>query len=132
MSSYSIGRAAGLLGVSLARCARERAAGSHPVREAVPTSVRDSFAGIVTAVIVDAVAAQVEIQCGPHRVMSLMSTWPGALGLSGRAVPRAGRCRASAVRVQEQSRPRKASRVSRSARCGAWVASRSAPSVVSR
>lgn len=37
------------------------------------TSVRNSFAGIVTAVRVDDVAAQVEIQSGPHRVVSVVT-----------------------------------------------------------
>ncbi|MFD4137780.1 molybdopterin-binding protein [Streptomyces sp. NPDC058572] len=102
MPSYSIGQAAGLLGVSsetvrrwadggrlrmdrdgsgnraidgvsLAAFAKERAAGLHPVPEAVATSVRNSFAGIVTAVRVDDVAAQVEVQSGPHRLVSLVT-----------------------------------------------------------
>lgn len=42
-----------------------------------PTSVRRSarnrFTGIVTAVTADTVMAQVDLQCGPHRVVSLMS-----------------------------------------------------------
>ncbi|WP_328395421.1 helix-turn-helix transcriptional regulator [Streptomyces sp. NBC_00390] len=102
MPSYSIGQAAELLGVSsetvrrwadsgrlrmdrdgsgnrvidgvgLAAFAQERAAGMHPVPEGVATSVRNSFAGIVTAVRVDDVAAQVEIQSGPHRLVSLVT-----------------------------------------------------------
>jgi molybdopterin-binding protein len=36
-------------------------------------SARNSFAGIVTRVVKDKVAAQVEIQAGPHRVVSLMT-----------------------------------------------------------
>ncbi|MER5459484.1 TOBE domain-containing protein [Streptomyces sp. NPDC002668] len=102
MPSYSIGRAASLLGVSsetvrrwadggrfgmdrdgagnrvidgvsLAAFAKERAAGLHPVPDEVVTSVRNSFAGIVTAVNADDVVAQVEIQSGPHRLVSLVS-----------------------------------------------------------
>ncbi|MFC8131748.1 molybdopterin-binding protein [Streptomyces sp. NPDC057302] len=102
MPSYSIGQAAGLLGVSsetvrrwadggrlrmdrdgtgnraidgvsLAAFAAERAAGMHPVPQGVFTSVRNSFAGIVTAVTIDDVAAQVEIQSGPHRLVSLVT-----------------------------------------------------------
>jgi molybdopterin-binding protein len=60
-------------GVSLARFATERAAGLHPVPDGVTTSVRNSFAGIVTAVKVDDIVAQVEIQSGPHRLVSLIS-----------------------------------------------------------
>ncbi|RPK38466.1 TOBE domain protein [Streptomyces sp. ADI92-24] len=102
MPSYSIGQAAELLavspetvrrwadgghlamdrggsgnrvidGVSLAGFATERAAGLHPVPGEVPTSVRNSFAGIVISVTADDVVAQVEIQSGPHRLVSLIS-----------------------------------------------------------
>lgn len=37
------------------------------------SSARNRFVGIVTDVVVDTVMAQVELQCGPHRVVSLMS-----------------------------------------------------------
>lgn len=37
-------------------------------------SARNRFVGLVTEVITDKVMAQVELQCGPHRVVSLMST----------------------------------------------------------
>lgn len=61
-------------GVSLAAFAQERGAGPHAVPEdGVPTSVRNSFVGIVTAVRVDEVAAQVEVQAGPHRLVSLVT-----------------------------------------------------------
>ncbi|MEW1658621.1 MULTISPECIES: TOBE domain-containing protein [unclassified Streptomyces] len=102
MPSYSIGQTARLLGVSsetvrrwadggqlrmdrdgagnrvidgagLAAFAKERAAGVHPVPGEVRTSVRNAFAGIVTAVTLDDVVAQVEIQSGPHRVVSVVS-----------------------------------------------------------
>jgi molybdopterin-binding protein len=36
-------------------------------------SARNRFRGIVTEVVRDRVMAQVEMQCGPHRVVSLMS-----------------------------------------------------------
>lgn len=36
-------------------------------------SARNRFPGLVTAVLRDTVMAQVEVQCGPHRVVSLMS-----------------------------------------------------------
>lgn len=60
-------------GPGLAAFAKERAEGRHPVPEGVATSVRNSFAGIVTAVRLDDVAAQVEIQSGPHRLVSLVT-----------------------------------------------------------
>lgn len=37
------------------------------------SSARNRFFGIVTAITTDAVMAQVEMQCGPFRVVSLMS-----------------------------------------------------------
>jgi molybdopterin-binding protein len=37
-------------------------------------SARNRFVGIVTDVLQDTVMAQVELQCGPHRVVSLMSS----------------------------------------------------------
>ncbi len=37
-------------------------------------SARNRFVGIVTDVVTDTVMAQVELQCGPHRVVSLMSS----------------------------------------------------------
>jgi molybdopterin-binding protein len=40
----------------------------------VARSARNQFVGLVTAVTVDTVMAQVELQCGPHRVVSLMSS----------------------------------------------------------
>ncbi len=61
-------------GVVLAAFAEGRAAGLHPVPPgAAVTSVRNAFAGIVTAVRLDDVAAQVEIQSGPHRVVSVVT-----------------------------------------------------------
>lgn len=49
---------------------RRPAAGSTPI---VGQSARNRFPGIVTRVVKDRVAAQVEIQAGPHRVVSLMT-----------------------------------------------------------
>lgn len=40
----------------------------------VARSARNRFVGIVTDIVVDTVMAQVELQCGPHRVVSLMSS----------------------------------------------------------
>ncbi|MDQ1174857.1 molybdopterin-binding protein [Microbacterium testaceum] len=39
----------------------------------VASSARNRFVGLVTRVQVDGVMAQVDLQCGPHRVVSLMS-----------------------------------------------------------
>ncbi len=39
----------------------------------VLSSARNRFVGLVTRVLVDGVMAQVDIQSGPHRVVSLMS-----------------------------------------------------------
>jgi len=39
-----------------------------------PTSARNRLVGLVTEVTMDTVMAQVEMQCGPFRVVSLMST----------------------------------------------------------
>ncbi|PZS29292.1 MAG: MerR family transcriptional regulator [Pseudonocardiales bacterium] len=41
--------------------------------DAGQVSARNRFTGIVTEVVRDTVMAQVEMQCGPHRVVSLMS-----------------------------------------------------------
>lgn len=37
------------------------------------SSARNRFTGLVTNVVLDTVAAQVEIQAGPHRFVSLMT-----------------------------------------------------------
>ncbi|MFE7838462.1 molybdopterin-binding protein [Streptomyces sp. NPDC057474] len=102
MQSYTIGQAARLLGVSPDTARRWADAGRVPTRrdesgrrlidgkdlaafsvelasdtadEAdVPyTSARNAFPGIVTAVKLGDVAAQVEIQAGPHRLVSLLT-----------------------------------------------------------
>jgi molybdopterin-binding protein len=61
-------------GASLARFAQERAEAAHPP-EAGPggQSLRNRFPGLVTRVIKDTVMAQVEIQAGAHRFVSLLS-----------------------------------------------------------
>lgn len=46
---------------------------SSPVPPVVGASARNRFAGIVTEVVVDKVAAKVEMQVGPYRVVSLMT-----------------------------------------------------------
>jgi molybdopterin-binding protein len=60
-------------GVELAAFAKSQAH-SVPDPSLVDRSARNRFVGLVTEVIVDQVMAQVEIQCGPHRVVSLMSS----------------------------------------------------------
>jgi molybdopterin-binding protein len=40
----------------------------------IGSSARNRFVGLVTEVISDPVMSQVELQCGPYRVVSLMST----------------------------------------------------------
>jgi molybdopterin-binding protein len=60
-------------GVVLAEFARERGR-AVPDPSDVHRSARNHMVGLVTAVVADTVMAQVEIQCGPHRVVSLMST----------------------------------------------------------
>ncbi len=40
----------------------------------VERSARNRFVGLVTDIVVDKVVAQVELQCGPHRVVSLMTS----------------------------------------------------------
>jgi len=101
MPSYRIGQAAELLGVSAdtvrrwvddGRIGARRSEGGRRVIDGVALaafantlsegrepdvivgrSARNRFAGIVTNVIKDTVAAQVEIQAGPHRVVSMMT-----------------------------------------------------------
>jgi molybdopterin-binding protein len=101
MASYRIGQAAELLGVSVdtvrrwvdgGRLKATRTQGGRRLidgaalakfavevsheREAdvvVGRSARNRFPGIVTNVVKDKVTAQVEIQAGPHRVVSLMT-----------------------------------------------------------
>nr|WP_281373138.1 TOBE domain-containing protein [Kineococcus aurantiacus] len=57
----------------MARFATEHAAAAAPDTTGVARSARNRFAGLVTRVVLDGVMAQVEMQCGPHRVVSLMS-----------------------------------------------------------
>ncbi|MFE6774906.1 molybdopterin-binding protein [Streptomyces sp. NPDC057702] len=102
MQSYTIGQAARLLGVSadtvrrwadagrvethrdeagrrlvdgrrLAAFSVELAQAADGDEEVPYTSARNAFAGIVTAVKLGDVAAQVEIQAGPHRLVSLLT-----------------------------------------------------------
>jgi molybdopterin-binding protein len=62
-------------GVALARLACELAgAAEHGNGRAVAGhSIRNRFSGLVSRVVRDTVMAQVEIQAGPHRFVSLLS-----------------------------------------------------------
>ena len=62
-------------GASLARFAEDLAAGAPEAAgvEVVHESARNRLTGLVTRVLRDTVMAQVELQCGPYRVVSLMS-----------------------------------------------------------
>ncbi len=58
-------------GAELAALAQEIATGAHDDSRA--SSARNRFVGLVTAITSDTVMAQVDLQCGPFRVVSLMS-----------------------------------------------------------
>ena len=60
-------------GAALAAFARGNAQ-SVPDPSGVQRSARNRLVGLVTSVTSDRVMSQVEIQCGPHRVVSLMSS----------------------------------------------------------
>ncbi|MFC7341245.1 TOBE domain-containing protein [Saccharopolyspora griseoalba] len=76
-------------GGTLAAFARTQARAT-PDPSGVGRSARNRWVGLVTEVVSDKVMSQVEIQCGPHRVVSLMSTEaahelglePGALAVA--------------------------------------------------
>ncbi|HEV7934739.1 MAG TPA: TOBE domain-containing protein [Actinomadura sp.] len=103
MRIYTVGRVAQLLGVSPDTVRRWADAGRLPTRRddqghrvvegrdlaalAVelgqdpagpeadhPTSARNTFPGIVTRVVKEGIIAQVEIQAGPHRIVSILTS----------------------------------------------------------
>jgi molybdopterin-binding protein len=59
-------------GLELAQLARRQAVLPQDPT-GIGSSARNRFVGLVTDIVVDKVMAQVELQCGPHRVVSLMS-----------------------------------------------------------
>lgn len=60
-------------GLELANLARKQAVLPEDPSGA-GSSARNRFVGLVTNVIADRVMAQVELQCGPYRIVSLMSS----------------------------------------------------------
>lgn len=60
-------------GFEVAQVARAQAVVPSPP-DGSASSARNRFVGLVTDLKVDAVMAQVELQCGPFRVVSLMSS----------------------------------------------------------
>lgn len=80
-------------GAALARFAQELASRVErpEPRPVVRESARNRFVGLVTRVVRDTVMAQVEIQAGPHRFVSLISREaadelglePGVLAIAG-------------------------------------------------
>ena len=62
-------------GAALAEFARERAeaAATAEIEPVTGQSIRNRFPGLITRVVKDTVMAQVEIQSGPHRFVSLLS-----------------------------------------------------------
>jgi molybdopterin-binding protein len=61
-------------GTALAALAQELAEADHEqTRMVVASSARNRFSGLISRVTRDTVMAQVEIQAGPHRFVSLLS-----------------------------------------------------------
>jgi molybdopterin-binding protein len=62
-------------GTALAELARElaEAADHEQNRVIVASSARNRFSGLISRITADSVMAQVEIQAGPHRFVSLLS-----------------------------------------------------------
>jgi molybdopterin-binding protein len=64
----------GVDGAELAWFATSLAADADEAVPHLPSSARNQLSGLVTRVIRDQVTAQVEMQVGPHRIVSLMSS----------------------------------------------------------
>lgn len=62
-----------IAGVDLAQRAQEIAVAPRDP-SGVGSSARNRMVGLVTEIVSDQVMSQVELQCGPHRIVSLMST----------------------------------------------------------
>ncbi len=60
-------------GETLARFAQQNVSAPPDSGPVIRESARNRFVGLVTRVVRDKVMAQVELQCGPYRVVSLMS-----------------------------------------------------------
>ena len=60
-------------GLAMAQLARQNAVLPADPSE-IGRSARNRLVGIVTDITMDLVMAQVELQCGPHRIVSLMSS----------------------------------------------------------
>ena len=73
LASVTEGGRTAIEGAELARFARAAADDTAAPGVVAQASARNRFTGIVTAVLRDTVMAQVELQCGPYRVVSLMS-----------------------------------------------------------
>jgi len=85
-------------GTELARLALEL--GDQPTDYARSVSARNRFPGLVTRVVRDTVMAQVEIQAGAHRIVSLISAEAvDALGLEP-GVPAVASIKATNVIVE--------------------------------
>ena len=61
-------------GAALAAFARNYAHPTASPTRPVSHSVSNQFVGLVTSIVADAAMTQVEVQCGPHRMVSLMTT----------------------------------------------------------
>ena len=74
-ASIDVGGRQVIEGAEVARLLQETAHAPASVETApiVGRSARNRFAGVVTRVVKDTVMAQVEIQAGPHRFVSLLS-----------------------------------------------------------
>jgi molybdopterin-binding protein len=59
--------------LAVAHLARENAVLPADPSE-IGRSARNRLVGVVTGIVADTVMAQVELQCGPHRIVSLMSS----------------------------------------------------------